>query len=151
MKKIIGCTGHRDLGKMTIEKLHNFMKRSYQDFTNLHCISGGAVGFDIMFAEWCLSNSVPYSLYLAFPFETHTCMWNEKDKSKLKILIENAQDVSHESEEYSPKVYLQRDRKVVDNSEEMVAYWNGINKGGTAYTVKYANKQKKLIKNCYER
>lgn len=147
---IIGCTGHRDLGNMTMEKLDSFMDIHYPDKSNLHLISGGAVGFDLLFAWWAYSHQIPYSLYLAFPFETHTAMWNASDRAKLESLCLNAAYVTHESVEYTPKVYFKRDEKVVDNSHEIVSYWSGIKKGGTYYTVKYATKKKKTVRNCFE-
>lgn len=150
MKIKVGCTGHRDLGLMNMEKLDKFMRSQYPDISQLECVSGGAVGFDILFAQWAKNNNIPYSLYLAFPFEIHTAMWNANDKEKLRKLVETANYVSHESEEYSPKVYFKRDERVVDFTHEMVSYWNGVKKGGTYYTVKYATKKKKLIRNCYE-
>ena len=35
-------------------------------------------------------------------------------------------------------LYLKRDRYIVDNSHELMIYWDGVKKGGTYQTAKYA-------------
>ena len=40
---------------------------------------------------------------------------------------------------------MDRTKFMVDNSERVIAVWNGENTGGTAFTIKYASKQGKEI------
>jgi len=62
------------------------------------------------------------------------------DIEKYNILLEKADEKVILNDEYKRGCYYQRDRYLVDNSSLCISYQTR-KKGGTAYTVDYANKQ----------
>jgi uncharacterized phage-like protein YoqJ len=110
-----------------------------------HFITGGAVGFDMVLARWCAERNISYEIILPFPYETHTKMWHITQKIELKCLLQLATKVTVLSDIYGSHVYLERNRKMVDMADIIIAYWNGKQQGGTYYTIEYAKKKKKRV------
>ena len=141
-------TGHRleVLGAMDMDtqnKVTRYTRSVLPSYKPEKVISGMALGFDIALAEASLQENI--YLILAIPFEGQESHWPDgKLKDKYQEILKSANEVHIISEGgYSYDKYLTRDRWMVDNSNHVIALWNGHPKGGTAYTVKYANKVKR--------
>lgn len=77
-------------------------------------VSGGARGADTLAQIWAEKNNVPIKVY-----------YPEYDK-------------------YSRKAPLVRNRLIVENSDEVLAFWDGVSRG-TMYTINYARKLNKVV------
>ncbi len=110
-------------------------------------ISGMALGVDIDFAEIVLKlrDRYPVSLECAIPCPDQTLKWNYNDKLRYESILKRADKVSLISERYTPDCMLKRNRYMVDKSELVIAVFNGIEKGGTWYTINYAERNQKPI------
>lgn len=139
-------TGHRDVYRAdgahhfnNLEKtIVSFIEKGYKYF-----ISGGAVGFDQMAAECVLKlkdGGADISLVFMLPCRDQDAKWSESEKRKYRRLLEQADEVTYVSEEYTRYCMFERDRAMADASSACIAYCTKAS-GGTAYTVEYAIKK----------
>lgn len=159
MSKICCCTGHRPKGfpfQYGVDKQkHNAYLKALKEKIKLaitgygitNFISGMAVGADLDFAETVLKlrNKYPVTLECAIPCPNQTLKWNNKDKLRYEKILKRADEVNLVSERYTPECMLKRNRYMVNKSELVIAVFNGIEKGGTWYTISYAKKENKVI------
>lgn len=111
-------------------------------------VCGMAAGFDLWAGDEALKLGM--DVIAARPWAGHT--WRKSDREIYERVLAGASRVVnvHESKDYPGVfVYHNRDKWMVDNSDVVMAYWNGWEKGGTYGTVEYARKQKKPITNIY--
>ena len=112
-----------------------------------HFISGIAMGFDTWVAEEviALKKEMPaVTLECAVPFPEQADKWRGEDKIRRSRIIKNADSVVTTSPEYTKSAYFKRNRYMVDNSDVVVACYDGKS-GGTAYTVEYASGTAKTV------
>lgn len=90
-------------------------------------------------------------LMLILPFQNqyeHESGWSKEEIEEYHRLQKEAAEVIILSEHYSRGIYFRRNRRLVDASSVCVAYLIKPT-GGTAYTVKYANKQGLQVINLF--
>jgi uncharacterized phage-like protein YoqJ len=169
----IGFTGHRPpkvfykhdkvYTQECFDILYDFVKGILIDYTfkpNNNYNTGGALGFDTVVAEYIL-NSYPietknkvskcYVLNLYLPFKSFGSKWYSKiDKDRLEKHKKLANKVNYVSEtnNYSVRLMMDRNKAIVDNSDVIIALWDG-NKSGTKNCVDYAKKQGKEVINIW--
>jgi len=157
--KFCCCTGHRPKGfpfrygidkqkhNAYLQELEQKIKLAITEYGITNFISGMALGVDMDFAEIVLKlrDSYPITLECAIPCPDQTLKWNDKDKLRYESIIKRADKVNFISERYTAECMLKRNRYMVDKSEFVIAVFNGIQKGGTWYTINYANKENKHI------
>ena len=155
--KTLCVTGHRPEGlpwkrnsesllyKQFIEQLNlNVEYAITNGYTNF--ISGGALGIDSDFAMLILSLKNKYptiTLEIAVPCKTQSISWAEEEKAIYNYILQNADKVTVLSEKYYPLCMLRRNEYMVDKSDCVLCCFNGVKKGGTYSTIKYAQKQNK--------
>lgn len=138
--KAICVTGHREIPSDKIEyvrqELRREAERAVEDGFTLF-ISGFAEGVDIEFAAIVaeMKAEIP-ALFLeaAIP---HPGRMRTKDTLFHK-LIAQCNGVKIVSGEYSPDCYFVRNRYLIENSERVVAVFDGRQHGGTAQTMRMA-------------
>ena len=109
-------------------------------------ISGAAKGVDTWAMEAVLklreAKHPHIKLIAAIPYPDQAKAWGEEEKQRYERLTNSCTKVVL-SERYFRGCLLVRNRFMVDNSDHLIAVYNGSKKGGTAYTVKYAEKHGK--------
>ena len=165
MIKTCCCTGHRPKGfpfeygkdkkrhKEYLKALEEKIKLVITDYGITNFISGMALGVDLDFAEIVLKlkKKYPIKLECAVPCPNQTIKWNGEDKLRYDEIIKKADEVNLISEKYTPECMLKRNRYMADKSDVVIAVFNGIEQGGTWYTINYArnkNKQTEIINLC---
>ena len=104
---------------------------------------GGAVGFDMLAAEYLLDlkarreHQLRIISVLPYPAWRETEDWTDELRLRQDRILRASDKVVYIREEYAKNVFLLRDRKLVDGSAYCVSYCNRP-RTGTAYTVKYA-------------
>lgn len=88
-------------------------------------------------------------LILAIPCRDQTSGWDQSSKIIYQTLKRQADEVVYISPYYTRNCMLKRDRFMVDNAQYVVAFLNK-RRGGTHYTVKYAEKLGRNIVNLAE-
>lgn len=113
----------------------------------MHFISGMAMGVDIYGAEIVLKLKEKYpqiTLECAIPFEAQANRWDEKWKKRYFDIIRLSDNTTTLQTTHSRGCMMNRNRYMVDNSDVVIAVWNG-EKSGTGNTVRYAKKCGKKI------
>ena len=146
---IIALTGHRSEDCESEESVRERVRSALQDTPSevTAVICGMANGLDLWGGDEALRLGIP--VWAAKPWTTHAP--RKADAELYARIIENAERVVNvtEAESYpGPWVYQVRNEWMVDNADNVLAYWSGKEKGGTWNCVKYA-RGKKPIRNVY--
>ena len=151
-------TGHRSLprgadGALVAELDVTLRRLRFDGYTDFVC--GGAVGFDTVAAcrvAAAAKRDPGFRLILVLPCRDQTALWNKTEDvalyQKLKGL---AAEVVYVRDFFDDGVMLERDRMMADMSSLCVAYYDGRKGGGTAYTVRYAEKLGLPVVNLYDK
>ncbi|MFA5450184.1 MAG: SLOG family protein [Clostridia bacterium] len=111
-------------------------------------ISGMAQGIDTYLAEIVLDLKKLFPnilLECAAPCKTQAKYWEQKDIERYNKILAQADKVTYVFENYNKFCNQVRNRYMVNNSELVLAVWNGEKSGGSYMTIKYAQKAKKPI------
>ena len=138
-RKTCCVTGHRDISeqkKETITRLlrQEILKAIADGYT--HFISGFATGADLLFADIVvqLKAVYPITLEAAIPYPGRM---KTPDKT-FQRLIQCCDEVKIHSSAYFKGCYMRRNRYMVDQSQRIIAVYDGRSTGGTAATLRYA-------------
>ena len=104
---------------------------------------GMAIGFDTACAETVLELKAEYpelKLIGALPCEKQEARWSAKDRKKYAELLTRLDGVRRIYGEYTAECMMERNRFMVDNSQLLIALYNG-RAGGTKSTIEYAQRQ----------
>ena len=148
-------TGHRTIPMLKKWKIEKRLKDTLETLIEEgYCYfgAGGALGFDTIAAQTVLNLKKKHpeiKLILVLPCKNQTRGWDEKDISAYESIIEQADKVVYTQEHYDRGCMFKRNRHLVDNSSVCVAYLTE-EKGGTAYTVNYANQKGVKVINVAE-
>lgn len=147
MLMILGTTGHRN-GKIVIDRFDGknvYVKfrvrqlaiKYLKNYNPEVVFLGMAQGWDMIVAEACLHLGIPF--VACIPFEGQEAKWAQADQERYHELLALASDI-HITESDAPKKkrYLERNEFIVNNSDMMLAFWNGESDGGTAHCVNFA-------------
>ncbi len=139
-------TGHRNIDRSERERLGEVL----DDVVDKLCESGvtifragGAIGFDTLAALKVIDKKKKYphiKLHLFLPCKNQTDKWNGYNMQVYEFIMDNADEVTYTSEEYTKWCMLHRDRCLVKGASFCVAFCKK-SEGGTAYTLDYAKKQ----------
>lgn len=105
-------------------------------------ISGMAQGADINWAIAALQvkkNNPSVELWCYIPCKEQANKWSKTDREIYNKILERADKVVYISEKYTPDCMQKRNKSMVDLSDQVVAFYNGKQSGGTYNTIKYAN------------
>ena len=142
---ILGVTGHRTIENY--DKLYLSIVEKLKEFNPEHTISGMAIGFDQLFSVICIRLSIPF--IAAIPFKGQEKTWpNHIQKQYHKILDKAKEVVIVCDGDFSKEKFQIRNEWIVNNSDEMLAYWNGQN-SGTGHAVRYASGISRRVTNIY--
>lgn len=155
---ILAVTGHRPdkLGGYEFcsddDRLINFAIAELRrfDYPPELAIVGMAQGFDQAIASACILEGIPFAAYI--PFTGQESLWPQRAKDIYHSILGHAAEkriVSYGV--YEAWKMHARDRAMVDAADTVLALYDGLSKGGTAATVKYAVHHCRPVINCWER
>lgn len=138
-EKTCCVTGHRDIPEEQMDRIQKLLRQEIlaaieDGYT--HFISGFAAGADLLFADIVaeLKEIYPITLEAAIPYPGRMKTPDET----FQRLIRCCDTVKVHSDSYFKGCYMRRNRYMVDQSQRVVAVYNGRPTGGTAATVRYA-------------
>ena len=132
-----------ELKKIISEVIDTAICDGYNEF---YC--GMARGIDTFCAEAVIEKMKTderIRLHAVLPCPMQHLKWNEKEKERFEKILDKTTSKTIISPMYTDTCMLARNRFMVDNSNRLIAVWSGYFRGGTAYTVRYAKKEKKEI------
>lgn len=155
-EKTVCFTGHRiiepekraSLFAQLIDEIKSLLEAGYRYFG-----AGGALGFDTLAAQAVLKLREEYPqirLILVLPCKSQTRGWPASDVVLYQEIMQAADKVVFTSEDYYRGCMFKRNRHLVDNSSVCVCYLTS-DKGGTAYTVHYAEARRLRIINLADK
>lgn len=140
-------TGHRILPLQQKPLLREGLRREIIRLSDRGInifLAGGALGFDTLAAQTVLElrgEELPQiGLVLVLPCLGQERLWNERDQQLYHELIRQANETIYTGDVYSRECMFVRNRYLVDHSSHCICYLTN-DRGGTAYTVRYAEKQ----------
>lgn len=146
MRFTCALTGHRDLPSdmdknAVYDGLETLVKEGCDSF-----LCGMAEGFDLLALECLVDLKKKYKLYIeaCIPYQGHERRFASDQKRKFNELLEWCDVKTVLFEGYRDGCYLARNRYMVDCADMLFAYCKR-EKGGSAYTVKYAEKKGKRV------
>ncbi len=156
----ISVTGHRpnklggysfDVYCKLMDVFHSWLYKNQEVDT---VISGMALGWDQAVCEATLHMKIdlgrPIHLVAAIPCLGQDKMWPSKSQKEYKKLLSRCDEVVYVSNQpYFPSCMQERNCFMVNNSELVVALYNGDLSGGTFNCLQYAKKQNKPIINLW--
>lgn len=154
-EKTVCFTGHRTIPLLKKRKIEKRLKEVLESLIQEgYCFfgAGGALGFDTIAAQTVLDLKKKYSeikLILVLPCKNQRRGWTDKDVSIYEKIMAQADKVVYTQEHYDRGCMFKRNRHLVDNSSVCVAYLTE-DKGGTAYTVNYAQQKGVKVINVAE-
>lgn len=137
---ILGITGSRDFS-LEGEKLIQEVIASYCTDPSVEAIIfGGARGSDTVALRAALNSRKDYTpkLIVALPVNL---AYQPKDTQ----IITSQADELVEMSLTGKDMYRVRNQYIVNNCTQLVAFWNGDEKSGTAQTIRLAKSDKKLV------
>ncbi|MDE7245257.1 MAG: DUF1273 domain-containing protein [Oscillospiraceae bacterium] len=145
-KKTCCFTGHRNILSADREVIACRLEKTIVELIHAgidRFVAGGARGFDTLAAQAVLQLRKRYpdiKLILALPCLTQTRGWSTKNIAVYETIKSQADEIVYISQDYTRGCMYKRNRYLVDSSGICVCFWNR-EKGGTAYTVHYAEKK----------
>ena len=155
-------TGHRKLNGQyynqinpsvewyTLKEYLNTTLRFFMVNSIDHYISGLAIGVDMLGAE-CVAHArstVDFDVRLtgAMPFPSQASRWPANTRQHWEYVCSLCNEVvSTSPDPYHPSKMQIRNIWMVDNSDYVIAIWNGTRKGGTWNCMEYAQSTNKPI------
>lgn len=120
------------------EQITAFAEAGVTDF-----YSGGADGMDCWAALIVLNlkkKNPALNLHLILPHEGQADKWSNPAQERYHFILGQADIVEYVSRKYYDGCMLDRNRRLVDAADLLLAVYNGERRGGTAATVRYARK-----------
>ena len=84
-------------------------------------------------------------LHCILPCTTQTDRWTASSRDLCRSILEQADSIVYVSREYHQNCMLDRNRFLVEHASTLLAVYNGERRGGTAATMRYAQKMGREI------
>lgn len=147
-------TGHRphkfpwrydeaDAGCVELKALLSELVKKLTDAGIIDFFSGMADGTDIWLAQAVLSHreeNPALKLHCVLPCEGQELKWAAPARERYHSILDQADSILYVSHAYYDGCMLARNRRLVDLADILLAVYNGEWRGGTAATVRYAQK-----------
>ena len=147
-------TGHRRIEREHLKKLIELLERAVKYAYDNGCrrfIAGGALGFDTVAAREVIRFRMSHpevSLVLFLPCIAQDSKWKPQQKRLYEYLLSEANEAVYISEEYTDTCMKERNRRLAEESDILIAYVSRAN-SGAAQTVRMANALGREIYNLY--
>ena len=148
----LGITGHRPPGlgcgyeipNPTYEKIHTAIMGKFHELKPTVIYTGMAQGTDQWAAWIAIELEIPFVACL--PCDEMNRTWPKEATRKFEHILSLAKEVINVSPgPYAPKKMHIRDRFIVENTDIMLAVYDGRKTGGTYSTVRSAEKRSKDV------
>lgn len=147
----IGVVGHRpeyiqDISSTmaTVNRAVDLIAFQYDD---LVINVGGEIGVDQWVADFCRKNKIRYHMFLPCPPNILGSEWYDDQKLLLDSCHKQAWATTICSSEYGYDVEKTNYNSIIDASDFIICFWNGMKQGPTFDCINYALEKNKLTLN----
>lgn len=147
----VAFTGHRHYDGRADEALYALLEALYGEGYR-RFLSGMAWGFDLAAAEQVIRLRQRYAdvrLVAVEPFAGFRGLFRGADVGRYDNVKSCADELVCVGEDTGTKGYFARNRYLVGHASHVVAWWNGIKRGGTHYTIRRALREGMSVDNLY--
>uniref|UniRef100_A0A6H2A078 DNA recombination-mediator protein A n=2 Tax=viral metagenome TaxID=1070528 RepID=A0A6H2A078_9ZZZZ len=131
---ILAFTGHRNL--FNVDFIRASLETLLLFYKPKRCVSGMAIGFDMLAAEAALNHQIP--LTAAIPFPGQRLRWKKDQQDRWAGILSKADHVNVISGgPYYPELLSRRNDWMVDFCDRVIACWCGA-PGGTRNCIESA-------------
>ena len=113
-----------------------------------HFLSGMALGVDCWCSQIVLDlreKNPALKIHCILPCREQADKWTTSSRDLYCSILERADSIVYVSREYHKNCMLDRNRFLVEHASTLLAVYNGERRGGTAATVRYAQKMGREI------
>lgn len=149
--KVICGSGHRLSGQyqgLSKKELRRFARMVLRRHEPEVVIAGGALGWDQALAWAALDLDI--TLRLVLPFKGMESRWEPDMRAEFKRMVALSKDHEYLGGCYDPDLYQARNVCMVDQSEEVLALWDGRKSGGTFNCLRYAHTKEKRVHQLWQ-
>lgn len=157
---IMSVTGHRPdrlfksdpYSKKNQAGLTTFAVECLKNLKPDTVLTGMALGWDTAIAQACVELDIPFEAIL--PCVGQDSRWPPSSQSTYKGLLSKASKIHLVFDgtfDENRKCMTERNIHLVDNSDHLLALWDGDESGGTAHCYRYARSKDRQIKNGWKR
>ena len=110
--------------------------------------SGGADGVDCWAAQIVLNlreKNPALRLHCILPHKGQADKWSDFARERYHRILKQADSVEYVSKDYYKGCMLDRNRRLVEAADLLLAVYNGEQRGGTVATIRYARKLERKI------
>jgi hypothetical protein len=141
--RIVGFTGHRHLKspQAVAEALRSELAALQKPGGELIALSSIAVGADTLFAQEVILAGMKWIVILPMPAEVFRGDFTPEEWARAERLIAQAEEVRVLYGKERPQAYVDGGKATVDDSDCIIAVWDGKpaqGPGGTAEVIAYA-------------
>lgn len=105
----------------------------------------GAPGTSQWFSAICLELGLDYQFFCPCPPELYSAEWRENQKIEFHKQLEGCSGLMVEGEDLTEESVCGAAKALVDHSDFVVAFWEGLKYGLTYETIGYAVENSKLV------
>jgi uncharacterized phage-like protein YoqJ len=138
--RTIALTGHRPrhLPRDAARHIRAAVREVADQYPGATWLTGGAIGADQIATDELLALGRRVELVLAFPVAVQAARWAAHQRRALDGQLQGVAGVDIVSPRYRASGYHERNRRLVQRADLLVACWNGRPGSGTAATVRMA-------------
>ena len=138
----VAVSGHRDLTSAAPAVIRKAIGQLVDLYPSALWLAGGATGTDQIATGELLDRGQKVRLVLPFNLVIQARLWSESRRRILLDQIARAAGVEVVADQYHPKAYLDRNRRLVERADLLVAFYSGRSTGGTAHTIRLAARRR---------
>lgn len=153
---VLSCsfTGHRKIEPRHAAGISNLLSRAINFAYSNGCrrfLCGGALGFDTLAAREVIKYRITHPdvlLVLVLPCINQSERWPRAEREKYEYTLSVSDEIIYVSEEYTDTCIKERNRRLVDSADIVIAYLSN-ERSGTGQTVRMAKAAGKRVYNLY--
>jgi len=138
---VLALTGHRGLPPGAPALIRRQLEELVLQYPGSTWLSGGAVGVDQVAALVLLELGQRVEFVLPFPLRLQSARWTSVEREALRALTAQAAAVEILRDGYHVGGYHQRNRRLLERADVLVAFTDGRATGGTASVIRQAERK----------